>query len=145
MFSLFKLAQGEYIAPEHIENILCQSKYISQAYIEGDSLQAHVVGIIVPDRKALVTWADANSIVFNNSFGDLCKDPRSKSFLLKEVSNFGSLGSKELKGFEIPKNIYIEPEEFSIQNGLLTPTFKFKREIGKSYYAAQIANMYRQS
>lgn len=36
---IFKLAQGEYIAPEKIENIYIRSEAVSQAFVHGDSLQ----------------------------------------------------------------------------------------------------------
>ena len=36
--NIFKLSQGEYIAPEKIQNLLGESKYISQVYIHGESL-----------------------------------------------------------------------------------------------------------
>lgn len=36
---IFKLAQGEYIAPEKIENIYIRSEAVAQAFIHGDSLQ----------------------------------------------------------------------------------------------------------
>lgn len=36
---IFKLAQGEYIAPEKIENIYIRSEPIAQIYVHGDSLQ----------------------------------------------------------------------------------------------------------
>lgn len=36
---IFKLAQGEYIAPEKIENIYVRSEAVAQAFVHGDSLQ----------------------------------------------------------------------------------------------------------
>lgn len=36
---IFKLAQGEYIAPEKIENVFVRSDAVAQVYVHGDSLQ----------------------------------------------------------------------------------------------------------
>lgn len=36
---IFKLAQGEYISPEKIENIYIRSQPVAQLYVHGDSLQ----------------------------------------------------------------------------------------------------------
>lgn len=36
---IFKLAQGEYIAPEKIENIYMRSDAVAQVFVHGDSLQ----------------------------------------------------------------------------------------------------------
>ena len=58
---IFKLAQGEYIAPEKLENIFVQSKYIQQIFVHGDSLQTYIVGIIVVDPDTTKIWAEKNS------------------------------------------------------------------------------------
>lgn len=46
--NLFKLSQGEYIAPEKVENQLGLSNLIAQSMIYGDSLRSCCVAIIVP-------------------------------------------------------------------------------------------------
>jgi len=52
--NIFKLQQGEYIAPEKIENIYKRVKGVAEVFIYGDSLQSFVVGIIVPDKQILL-------------------------------------------------------------------------------------------
>jgi len=54
---IFKLAQGEYIAPEKIENVYVQSDALAQVFVHGDSLQAFLVAIVVPDSDFLPGWA----------------------------------------------------------------------------------------
>ncbi|KAJ1912074.1 medium-chain fatty acid-CoA ligase faa2 [Mycoemilia scoparia] len=51
--NLFKLAQGEYIAPERIENIYMDHPVVAQAFVYGDSLQSMLVGVVSPDEEAL--------------------------------------------------------------------------------------------
>ena len=55
--NIFKLAQGEYIAPDKVEGKLQQSLYIAQIFCYGDSLQANLVAIVVPDQPMLEKWA----------------------------------------------------------------------------------------
>ena len=62
--------QGEYIAPEKIENIYVRSKFVAQAYLHGDSLKHACVAVIVPDEEVLSAWAIENSI--SGTFKDLC-------------------------------------------------------------------------
>ena len=55
--NIFKLSQGEYIAPEKVENKITQSHLIAQAFVYGDSLQHFLVAVVVPDRPVLEKWA----------------------------------------------------------------------------------------
>ena len=55
--NIFKLAQGEYIAPDKVEGKLQQSLYIAQIFCYGDSLQANLVAIVIPDQPMLEKWA----------------------------------------------------------------------------------------
>ena len=55
--NIFKLSQGEYIAPEKIEQILVLSPTIAQCFIYGNSLQNCVVAIVVPDEDWVKKWA----------------------------------------------------------------------------------------
>uniref|UniRef100_A0A8C1Q8X9 Long-chain-fatty-acid--CoA ligase n=1 Tax=Cyprinus carpio TaxID=7962 RepID=A0A8C1Q8X9_CYPCA len=69
---IFKLAQGEYIAPEKIENIYIRSEAVAQTFVHGDSLQACLVAIIVPDPDFLPGWAKKRGI--EGSYEELCKN-----------------------------------------------------------------------
>jgi len=55
--NIFKLSQGEYIAPEKIENIMGLSPMIAQCLIYGDSLKNSCVSVVVPDQAWTMKWA----------------------------------------------------------------------------------------
>ncbi|KAF9586695.1 hypothetical protein BGW38_008618 [Lunasporangiospora selenospora] len=137
--NIFKLAQGEYIAPEKIESVLAKHYLVAQVFVYGHSLQSTLVGIVVPDAETLTGWAVENGHG-DKTFEELCNEPSVKMALLKELSTFGR--ESDLKGYEILKNIYVISEQFSIENDLLTPTFKLKRHTAKERYGAELERMY---
>ena len=47
-----------------------------------------------------------------------------------------------LYGFEVPQNIHLTSTEFSIENGMLTPTHKQRRLDIKAYFSEQIEALY---
>lgn len=141
--NIFKLAQGEYISPEKVENIIVRNKYIAQAYVEGNSVKACLVAIVVPDFEVLVPWARENNLESTN-YKELVKMTQVKELLLKELQNMGSRGSKALKGFEVPRDIYVEHELFTVDNDLMTSTMKLKRHQARKRYASNIEEMYSQ-
>ncbi|CAN2388672.1 medium-chain fatty acid-CoA ligase activity [Pristimantis euphronides] len=135
---IFKLAQGEYIAPEKIENIYTRSEAVVQIFVHGESLQAFLVGIVVPDPDNVVTWAKKKK--FDGSYEDLCKNTDFKNVVLEDLLRLGKEAG--LKTFEQVKDIVLHPDMFTIQNGLLTPTLKAKRPELRKYFQAQIEELY---
>ncbi|KAL2098073.1 hypothetical protein ACEWY4_007280 [Coilia grayii] len=135
---IFKLAQGEYIAPEKIENIYTRSDPVAQIFVHGDSLQACLVGIVVPDPDFLPGWAKKRGI--EGSYIELCKSKDLKNVILEDIIRLGREGG--LKSFEQVRDITLHSQMFSVQNGLLTPTLKAKRTELRNHFREQIDQLY---
>ncbi|KAM5192103.1 long-chain-fatty-acid--CoA ligase 1 isoform 1-T4 [Mantella aurantiaca] len=135
---IFKLAQGEYIAPERIETVYMRSEPVVQVFVHGESLQAFLVGVVVPDPDNAVSWAKKRK--FEGSYEDLCKNKDFKNAILEDLLKLGK--ETGLKTFEQVKDIALYSELFSIQNGLLTPTLKAKRPELRKYFQKQIDELY---
>ncbi|CAF1204257.1 unnamed protein product [Adineta ricciae] len=136
---MFKLAQGEYVAPERIENIYVQSQYVAQVFVYGNGYKSFTVAILVPDADVLEKYARENNI--SGDTAELCKKKEIKELIFKDIKRLEKANS--LKGFEMAKDIYLHSEPFSVENNLLTPTMKTKRpELGK-YFEKEIEEMYK--
>ncbi|XP_034038236.1 long-chain-fatty-acid--CoA ligase 1-like [Thalassophryne amazonica] len=136
---IFKLAQGEYIAPEKIENVYIRSEAIAQVFVHGDSLQACLVAVVVPDPDFLSHWVK-KTLGLEGSYQELCEKEEVKSAILNDMVRLGMEGG--LKAFEQVKAIYIHTEMFSVNNGLLTPTLKAKRNELQQHFRATIDELY---
>ncbi|KAG2243870.1 hypothetical protein Bca52824_094292 [Brassica carinata] len=137
--NIFKLAQGEYIAPEKIENVYTKCRFVSQCFIHGDSFNSSLVAIVAVDPDVMKDWAASEGIKYEN-LGQLCKDPKVRKAVLTEMDIVGR--EAQLRGFEFAKAVTLVPEPFTLENGLLTPTFKVKRPQAKAYFAEAISKMY---
>lgn len=136
--NIFKLSQGEYVAPEKIENIYCQSPYIAQTFIYGDSLKPNLVAIIVPDEEVMTSWAASNGL--KGTLKDWCEHKKVHKLIRDSMKSMEKRA--KLAGFECAAAIHIHPEMFSVENGILTPTFKLKRPIAQKKFAKVIEELY---
>ncbi|XP_009568875.2 long-chain-fatty-acid--CoA ligase 5 [Cuculus canorus] len=136
--NIFKLAQGEYIAPEKIENVYIRSAPVAQVFVHGESLRSFLIGIVVPDPEMLPEFAAKLGI--KGSYEELCKNPAVKKAILEDMARLGREAG--LKSFEQVKDLYIHTEMFSVENGLLTPTLKAKRAELVQVFQQQIEALY---
>jgi long-chain acyl-CoA synthetase len=137
--NIFKLAQGEYIAPEKIEGIYSRASLIAQVFVHGESVKSCAVAVVVPDPDTLGPWAKQHGIA-GSSVADWVKDPRTTSAIESQMTEVADKAG--LKGFERARAIFVTAEPFDVSNNLLTPTFKLKRPELRKYFGEQIAAMY---
>ena len=137
--NVLKLAQGEYVSPERIENsYLAQSSWIAQAFVHGDSARDHLVAIfgINPDsfllftQKVLAAESGRTTMTSfsSSSIGQvtvhaLMQDLRIRRAVLQELDRIGR--ENHFNGFERVRNCILLLDPFTIENGLLTPTYVY--------------------
>ncbi|KAF7145634.1 hypothetical protein RHSIM_Rhsim04G0205300 [Rhododendron simsii] len=86
--NIFKLAQGEYIAPEKVENVYAKCKFGAQCFVYGDSFNSSLVAVVSVDPDVLKAWA-ANEGIKYNDLEELCSDPRTRAAVLADLDALG--------------------------------------------------------
>eukprot|EP00917_Polyrhabdina_sp_WS-2016_P013928 GHVP01030404.1.p1 GENE.GHVP01030404.1~~GHVP01030404.1.p1 ORF type:complete len:712 (-),score=96.41 GHVP01030404.1:1510-3645(-) len=137
--NLFKLSQGEYVCPERIEGQYVQCPSIDACFVFGYSTQATLVAVVVVNPDNANLWAKKNGLN-GASLDTILENPDFKKKILSEMEAQGAIAG--LKGFEKVKNIHLESEPFSPENGVLTPTFKIKRKQAYEKYQQEIDILY---
>lgn len=124
--NVLKLAQGEYISPERIENVyLGNCPWLGQAYVHGDSSKASLVAIfgIQPDLfagflgKVLGKPCDPADV---KGLEAAAQEPKVRAAVLKELARVGK--KSKFNSYENVKAVRLLAEPFTIDNELLTPT-----------------------
>jgi long-chain acyl-CoA synthetase len=115
---IFKLSQGEYIAPSKLEGVYSKSKYVMQICVYGNSSKNTIVGLIVPNAnniKEYVTsqgkWTESSKIEDFYQDQDVLAEVKRDLDELAKINNFNSLE-------KIPSFALIQGE-FNIDNGCL--------------------------
>jgi len=131
--NLFKLANGEYVAPEKIENVFVQSEWVLQCWIYGDSMKDYTVAFVVVDPDQLAEYATANNL--DKDSDAILENEKVKQEVFNSLSKLATDNKLILQ--EKPKQIKLLREQFSPANGLLTPTMKMKRNAIEDRYGSK--------
>jgi long-chain acyl-CoA synthetase len=136
---LIKTSGGKFIAPQPIENSLKLNPLVGVAAILGDRRKFPAV-IVSPNFPLLEEWARTNGIPFG-SRGELVANPKVQRLYdgIVEAIN------QNLARFEKLKRVMLVPDEFTADNGALTPTLKLRRRVIEDRYRKQIDDLYAQA
>jgi long-chain acyl-CoA synthetase len=136
---LIKTSGGKFIAPQPIENSLKLSPLIGTAAVLGDKRKFPAV-IVSPNFTSLEHWAQLNDIPFA-SRDELIAYPKVQALYEEIVEGV----NQKLARFEKLKRVLLVADEFSIANGILTPTMKLRRRVVEDRYRRQIDELYAQA
>jgi long-chain acyl-CoA synthetase len=126
---------GKNIAPSAIEGVIATSKYINQVCVIGDR-KNFLSALVTIDPDNVKDYAGSNGIPFK-SIDDLINNEKIKKLIEDEIAE----KNREFASFESIKKITIVPE-FTIDNGLLTPTMKLKKNVAMDIFKNEIEAMY---
>jgi long-chain acyl-CoA synthetase len=128
-------AGGKNIAPAAIEGVIATSKYINQVFVIGDR-RKFLSALVTLDEENVRAWADAEGVSYS-SIDDLTANEKVQALIDAEVA----AKNAQFASFESIKKVTIVPE-FTIANGLITPTLKVKKNVVAAHYEEEINQMY---
>ncbi|KAG8184557.1 hypothetical protein JTE90_007673, partial [Oedothorax gibbosus] len=140
---IFKLSQGEYIAPEKVENAYLRLPLVLQIFVDGMSDQDYIVALVVPEMSGLKRWLEGKGHKIENE--DITKLLEQKEIRTQFLQDLREAGAKEnLNSLEQARNVHFILEPFSMENDLLTPTLKVKRNLARKRYESLILDLYKE-
>lgn len=131
-------AGGKNIAPSHIEGHLATSKYINQVVVIGDR-RKYLSALVTLDKDNITEFAKNQGISFDG-FDRLLNHEKIYALIESEIKE----KNKDLPSYETVKKFKIVPE-FTIDNKMMTPTLKVKKNIALDAYKTHIDSMYPKS
>jgi len=134
---LIVTAGGMNIAPQNIENLLKGDPFISQAMVYGDQ-RPYPVALITLNPEELAKFAREQSIVDTDP-ASLVKNAK----VVERVSRIVEGRNAELQSYARVKKFLILPGDFTVENGLLTPTLKVKRRVITDKNRELLDSLYR--
>jgi len=133
---LIKTSGGKYIAPQPIEGKLKEDALVGNAALIGDTHKFAAV-LISPNFPALERWAEQNG-VSTRDHAELVKDPK----VQKQYEAIVKKVNVALEHHETIKKVGVVAEEWTIEEGELTPSMKLKRRVILEKYKDKIKAMY---
>ncbi|NEW48874.1 AMP-binding protein [Nocardia cyriacigeorgica] len=118
--NVLKLSQGEFVAISQLEAVYAGSPLIRQIFVYGSSVRAYLLAVVVPTDEALAAGGDAVA-----------------------ASVRGIAAEAGLEPYEIPRDLIIETEPFTIENGLLSGIGKLLRPALERRYGPRLEEIYR--
>ncbi len=134
---LFKTSGGKYIAPSPIEQMLRSSRFVNQAVLVGNE-RKFPAALIVPNFEMLESYAKLKELEIATP-EEFCSNPRILDLFARQIDAM----TPNLAQFEKVKKFTLLVNEFSVENGELTPTLKVKRRVIDEKYRDVIDQMYK--
>ena len=136
---LIKTSGGKFIAPQPIENSLKLNPLVGIAAILGDRRKFPAV-LVSPNFVPLEEWARENNIPFT-SRAELVANAKVQALYEGIVEGING----NLARFEKLKRVLLVADEFTADNGSMTPTMKLRRRVIEERYRRQIDELYAQA
>jgi long-chain acyl-CoA synthetase len=138
--SIFKLAQGEYVAAEMVSQAYEGVPSIEQLFVYGDSGRICLVGVVIPKRAAIAKMVGKGEELTDEEFKEACGRKEVHDMVLEEMT--AQAKAKGLFGFQQIRDIHLDTATWTADNNMLTPTLKLRRKNLADRYRQEIDALY---
>jgi long-chain acyl-CoA synthetase len=134
--NIFKTSFGKYVNPFLIEEQFCKSPFIENMVVFGEN-QKYAAALILPDFVYLKDYCNRHNIAFTDNKSMIAL-PEIQAIFNKEIKKYNPRFAhhEQIKSYELIA------DEWSMANGLLTPTLKVKRNVIEAMYKEQIDKLF---
>ncbi len=119
---IFKTSGGKYIAPQLMENVYKESRFIEQIMVIGEN-RKHPAALIVPAFEFLKEWCQRKGYDCGSREA-MIKNEKVIARYQEEIDD----KNEQFGKWEQVKKFELLAKEFSIEGGEITPTLKLKRK-----------------
>jgi long-chain acyl-CoA synthetase len=130
-------AAGKNVAPAPLEDQLRAHHLISQCMLVGDR-RPFIAAIITIDEEALPGWKQQHGKPADATVADLVDDPDLRAEIEAAITEVNRTVSRA----ESIKSFRIAPDDWTVENGQLTPSLKVKRAAVLARHGDDIERIY---
>ena len=134
---MFKTSGGKYVAPQVLENMFKQSRFIEQIMVIGDG-EKMPAAFIQPNFEFVKDWAAHKKI----NIGTTNQEIATNKDVIDRIQEEVDAANEHFGNWEKIKRFELTPDVWSIEEGHLTPTMKLKRKIIKEIYQDLYTKIY---
>lgn len=132
----YKLENGKYVVPTPLEEQLKLSAYVANVMVYGDNKPFNVA-IVAANMGPLKSWCSENGVSESDP-AKIVANAKVRQLFKTELDKYG----EKFKGFEGIKDFAVVHEDFTTDNGMLTPSLKVKRKKVTDVYKDLIESLY---
>lgn len=134
---MFKTSGGKYVAPQAVEGKIRESYFIEQMMVFGPN-RKFVGAIIVPSFEHVKNKLKRDGVKIPNSHQELVKMPEVINIIQQQVDKYNAF----LNHVEQVKKFVLLPDEWTVDNGILTPKLSLRRKVVYERYHNEIESIY---